>query len=366
MLAALVVVVLAATFALIVVAAVHSSQLVVRSDAAGWRAAALEGRALASAAAELRWRPAVTAGSIQGEDGAGGTWRVVWAPAPATAGGAWPRLRARAETQAVSARRHQDLTLELRTEPWAAGVTCAGDADVTAELTVSGSGVYVGGCLRGRENVLFTADAGLVTGDGRPADGVYGHAFPSAAVHGGAGIFARGAEIHESGASTAFPDDTDRHEGVAVAPGWLQGPSPEFLAAAREAALTSGPWCRDDRLRLDLAPPAAAGVGNGGHCLLAAGADEVVIEGAAAPAAGRLLVVVRGDAVVGAPGETVVLTGGLVVLGRLTVRGRLDLTGHLHAGALDISAPVRIVVPGDWRHRSLAGATVVTVVEREG
>jgi hypothetical protein len=366
MLAALVVIVLAATFALIVVAAVHSSQLVVRSDAAGWRAAKLEGRALARAASEWRRRPAVTAGSIQGQDGAGGTWQVVWAPAPAAAGGVWPRLRARVETQAASARRHQDLTLELRTEPWAAGVTCEGDADVTAELVVSGSGVYIGGCLRGRENVLFTADAGLVTGDGRPADGVHGGAFPAAAVHGGAGIFARGAEIHEAGASTAFPDDTDRHEGVAVVPEWLQGPSPEYLAAAREEALMTGPWYSDDRLRLDQVTPAAAGAGDGGRCLLAAGADEVVIEGAAPPAAGRLLVVVLGDAVVGAPGETVSLTGGLVVLGRLTVRGGLHLTGHLHAGALDVAAPVRILVPGDWRHRPLAGAAAVTVVEREG
>jgi hypothetical protein len=366
MLAALVVIVLAATFALIVVAAVHSSQLVARSDAAGWRATALEGRALAGVASELRWRPGSGAGSVEGEDGATGAWRAAWEPSPATSGGAGPRLLARVETQAGAARRHQDLTFELRAEPWSAGVTCEGDADVTAEFTVSGSGVYAGGCLRGREHVVFTMDAGLATGDGRPADGVYGDAFPAAAVHGGAGVFASGAEIHEAGASAGFSDDTDRHQGVAAAREWLQGPSPEFIAAAREAALTSGPWYADGRLRLDQVAPPAEGVGDGGRCLLAAGEDEVVIEGVASPHAGRLLVVVTGDAVVGAPGETVVLSGGLVVLGRLTVRGGLELTGPLHVGALDVAAPVSILVPADWRERPLAGAAAPTVVEREG
>ena len=211
-LAALVVIVLAATFALIVVAAVHSSQLVERSDAAGWRAAALEGRALASVASELRWHPASVARSVEGEDGSGRTWRAAWAPAPA--GAAWPRLRAQLETRAGMALRRADLTLELRAEPWAAGVTCVGDVDISDELTVSGSGVYVGGCLRGREHVVFTADADLATGEARPADGVHGDTFPVAAVHGGAGIFARGAEIHDAGVSAEFPADTDRHQGV--------------------------------------------------------------------------------------------------------------------------------------------------------
>ena len=131
-------------------------------------------------------------------------------------------------------------------------------------------------------------------------------------------------------------------------------------------ALTSGDWYRDGRLRLDEVPPPAEGADEGGRCLLPAHADEVVIEGVAAPGAGRLLVIVRGDAVIGSPGETVVLNGGLVVLGRLTVRGALDLTGSLHAGALDVAAPVRILVSADWRHHPLAGAAVPTVVEREG
>jgi hypothetical protein len=364
MLAALVVIVLAATFALVVVAAVHSSQIVVRSDAAGWRASALEGRALASVASQLRWRPVVAAGNADGEDGDSSTWRASWAPAPA--GAAWPRLRMQLETRAGAARRRAQVTVELRAEPWAAGVTCEGDADIRDVLAVSGSGVYVGGVLRGREYVTFTPDSGQVTAEGRPADGVYGEAFPAAAVHGGAGIFARGVEIHETSIAAEFPDDTDRHQGAALASEWLLRPTPEFHAAAEETAVTSGDWYRDGRLRLDEVPPHGAVFDEGGRCLLPAHVDEVVIEGAAPPGAGRLLVIVRGDAALGVPGETVVLTGGLVVLGRLTVRGALDLRGSLHAGALDVAAPVRILVPADWRHGLLSGAAVPTVVEREG
>jgi hypothetical protein len=185
-------------------------------------------------------------------------------------------------------------------------------------------------------------------------------------VHGGVGIFARGAEIHEAGVPAEFPDDTDRHHGMAAPADWMQGPSPAFLAAAGEAALTSGDWYRDGVLRLDEVPAPADGEGDGGRCLLAANADEVVIQGTPPPHAGRLLVVVRGDAVIGAPGETVVLDGGLVVLGKLTVRGGLELTGPLHAGVLDVAAPVRILVPADWRQRPLSGAAGPVVVEREG
>lgn len=363
MLAALVVMVLAATFALVVVAAVNGAQLVGRSDAAAWRSSVLEGRALASAASELRWHPAVTAGSIEGEDGAaGGAWRATWSPAPTVAGIEWLRLRAQVQAEAGMARRRGEVALELRAEPWATGVTCEGDADVAAELVVSGSGVYVGGCLRGRENVRFTADAGIVTSDGLPADGVRSDVFPAAAVHGGVGIYARGVEIHEAGASAEFADDTDRHAGPTVLPEWLEGPSAAFLRVGAEAQ-PLGPWYQDARLRLDEIPPPAADVGSGGRCIVLPAVDEVVLEGSLSPAAGRLLVVVRGDAVVGQPGASVELDGGLVVLGRLRVRGELALSGPLHARALSVEAPTRVAVLPGWRLRPLAGASVPTVVE---
>lgn len=363
MLAALLIMVLAATFALAVVAAVQGLHTVERADAGGRRAAVLEGRALEAAAHTLRWDPAAATGSAAGHDAAGDSWQVGWAPAPPVAGDEWSRLRVAVATRAGRSQVARELTLELRAEPWAAGVTCVDDAEVSAELAVSGSGVYVGGCLRGRENVRFVPDVGPPAPGGRPADRVRSALFPAAAVHGGVGIYARGAEIHAAGASAEFPDDSDRHEGSPVEPEWLRAPGAEFLAAAALGAVPAAPWVRDGRLRLDEIPPAPPGAA-AGRCLLLAGADEFVIEGAAPPVAGRLLLVVDGDAVVGQPGAPAELAGGLVVLGRLTVRGGLDLAGSLHARSLTVAAPTRVVISVNWRRLQLPGATVPVVVER--
>ena len=365
MLAALLIIVLSATFALIVVAGVHSRQLVDRADASAWRAAALEERGLADVARALRWRPSLMSGSVAGgDDGTGGTWQVTWGPEPPATTSVWPRVRARLTTAAGRARWHEDLMLELRTEPWAMGVTCREDADVERELVVSGSGVYVGGCLRGRENVGFSDDTGAVTAAGLPADGVRGDVFTVAAVHAGPGVFARGAEIHDAPDPVDYPDDSDRHSGAQFAAAWLEGPSAEFLLAAGAAATPLGPWFSDGRLRLTEVPPASGADAVEGRCLVLPSVDEVVIEGSPSPAAGRLLVVVRGDAVVGGPGEAVELTGGLVVCGHLTVRGDFTLRGSLHAGSLRIAAKTLVSVPSDWRERPMAGAARPTLAER--
>ena len=367
MLAALLVIVLSATFALVVVAGVHSRQLVDRADASAWRAAALEQRGLADVARALRWRPSLQSGSAGGaDDGAGGTWQVTWASEPPTTTSVWPRIRARLTTAAGRARWHDDLMLELRTEPWATGVTCWEDAAVERELVVSGSGVYVGGCLRGRENVRFGDDNGAVTPTGLPADGVHGDVFSVAAVHAGPGVFARGVEIHDDPGPVDYPDDSDRHSGAQFPAGWLGAPSAEFLLAAAAAATPLGSWFGDGRLRLAELPPASGTDAVEGRCIVLPAVDEVAIEGSPSPAAGRLLVVVRGDAVVGGPGETVELAGGLVVCGHLTVRGSFTLRGSLHAGSLRIAGDTLVSVPSDWRERPLPGAVRPTLVERGG
>ena len=88
MLAALLIMVLAATFALIVVGAVHSLQVVERSDAAGRRAEAAAGKAVAATTAALRWRPGAWSGTIEGQDPSSReSWQATWAPAPPVAGG---------------------------------------------------------------------------------------------------------------------------------------------------------------------------------------------------------------------------------------------------------------------------------------
>lgn len=365
--AALLVMVLAATFALVVVGAVHSLQVVERSDAAAWRAEAVAGQALAAVTGTLRWRPAAASGSIEAEDSSPReSWRASWTPAPPVAGGVWPRLRLQVSAATGGARRRDELTMELRAEPWAAGVTCGADAEVRAPLQVSGSGVYVGGCLRGRENVAFIRGAGSLTPAGDPVDGVHGDVFPAAAVHGGAGIFAEGAEIHEAPGSGRYPLDTDLHAGRPAADEWLAPPPAEFSAAAAEAAAPPGAALSGARLNLDeLRAPAGADA-DGGACIVLPPLDEVTVDGSLPPQAGRVLLVVRGDAVLGEPGESVTFTGALVVSGRLRVRGGLFLAGSLHAGRLTIDAPTRIEVSPDWRLRPLAGAAVPTILEHGG
>jgi hypothetical protein len=363
MLAALLVTVLAATFTLVVVGAVHSLQVVERSDAAAWRAETQAGRALAAVTAALRWRPATVSGSVAGDAGVRQSWEASWARVRSVEGDAWPRLRVDLLAAAGGSRRHDELTMQLRAEPWAAGVTCSGDADVEAPLVVSGSGVYVGGCLRGREHVDFAPGDGPATPTGEPADGVHGDVFAAAAVHCGAGVFASGVEIHEAAVGDPYPFDTDFHAGEAIPEEWVEPPSGEFLLAAAavatpvEGALTGG------RLLLDaISVPVGADAG-GGSCIVPPAIDEVTIEGSASPETGRLLVVVRGDAIVGQPGEAVSFSGCLVVLGHLHVRGSLFLEGSLHAGSLSIGAPVRVTLAAEWRDRPVAGGCRPTLVE---
>jgi hypothetical protein len=362
MLAALVVMVLAATFALVVVGAVHGLQLVERADASGWRAGAAEARALAEASRALRWHGPLTGGSASGGE-RGTEWAVTWEPALPIAGQLWPRELVRVVTSCGSASSRAPAVLDLRTEPWAMGVTCTGDADIGAPFTVSGSGVYVGGCLRGREYVSFGDAAGTGTSAAVAPDTVRGDVYPNAAVHGGPGIFAAGVEVHDTSVASQYPGDTDEHAGLAVDRVWVGGPSAEFLLAAQAEATPPGPAFADGLLLLAEFPPASGLATVEGRCVLLPDVDTVAIEGTPPAGAGRLLLVVRGDAVLGRPGVTTALSGGLVVCGHLEIRGPLALGGTLHAGSLDVEAPVDVVISSDWRANPLAGATVPTIAE---
>lgn len=365
MLAALVVMVLAATFALVVVGAVHGLQVVEGADASGWRSGAAEARALAEVTRALRWHAALAGGSASGGE-RGTDWAGSWEPALPVAGQVWPRELVQVRTSSGSATSRDDAVLELRAEPWAMGVTCSGDAEIHAPLTVSGSGVYLGGCLRGRENVSFEDAAGSGSAAAMALDRVRGETYASAAVHGGAAIFAVGVEVHDPTATGQFPGDTDEHAGLAVDPAWVKGPSAEFLLAAQAEATPPGPALVDGLLRLDQLSPASGQAAVGGLCILLPGLDSIAIEGTPSPGAGRVLLVVQGDAVLGRPGVTTALSGGLIVCGHLEIRGPLELEGMLHAGSLDVEAPARVVVAADWRASPLAGATMPTLAEYGG
>ena len=362
MLAALVVMVLAATFALVVVGAVHSLQMVEGADASGWRAGAAEARALAEVTRALRWHASLAGGSAGGGD-VGTDWAASWEPAPPLAGQLWPRELVRVGTSSGSATSRDDALLDLRSEPWAMGVTCTGDADIDASLTVSGSGVYLGGCLRGRENVSFGDAARSGTSAAGALDGVRGDVYPSAAVHGGPGIFAGGVEVHDPSPTGSFSGDTDGHVGLPVDSAWVGGPSAEFLLAAQSEATPPGPALDEGLLRLDWLSPATGQASAGGRCVLLPDLDAVVIEGTPSAGVGRLLLVVQGDAVLGRPGVSTALSGGLVVCGHLEIRGPLALEGTLHAGSLEVEAPVSVVVAPDWRACPLVGAMVPALAE---
>ena len=183
-------------------------------------------------------------------------------------------------------------------------------------------------------------------------------------MHGGAGIFALGAEIHEAPDAAAYALRTPTGtQGCRSRRTGCAGPSAEFLLAASAAAVSAGPAWTDATLHLDQIGAATGRRGDHGSLHPAAPVDEVTLVGALEPAAGRLLIIVPGDATVGSPGETTLLSGGLVVRGHLRVRGELLLEGSLHAGSIAIDAPTRVVVHADWRDRPLAGAAVMTIVE---
>lgn len=363
LLAALLLVVLAATFALVVVGAVHALQVVQAADSEAGCAATLEAEGVADVVGHLRWAPLQMTGSLSGADpGRREQWTADWEAASPADTSPWPRRRLRVVASASCARRTCTATIELRTEEWAVGVSCEHDAEIDAPLSITGAGLYVGGALRGREQVAFVPGDAGVTADGRPVDGARGEGSLVAAAHSGAGIFAAGAEIHEA-ETTWFPDDGDQHAGVAAPAFWVAGPSPEVLAAVTGEGQSPGAAWAAGTLRLDAVSPADPSQALSGRCLVVPSGDEATIEGSAPADAGPLLVVVPGDAVIGQPGERVVLHGGLVVCGRLRVRGDLILDGPLHAGSLIVSADTLVTVPADWRDRPLPGAAKPVVVE---
>ena len=363
LLTALVVMVLAATFALALVGAVHALQLVQSADADAGRASRLEAAAAAEVLGRLRWAPLQASGSLAGSDSAlHEEWTAEWETPALPAASPWLPRRVRVAAAAGRSRRAGWANVELRIEEWAVGVSCEHDADIAARLTVSGSGLYVGGCVRGRESVSFGAGDAGVTADGRPLDGARSGDCLVAAAHAGAGIFASGIEVHDPPVA-AYADDGDPHAGAAPPAAWTAGPSPEFLAAAESHGTPAGDAVRDGSLHLDAIVAATPSELVAGRCVMLAGSEEVTIEGVAGDDVGPLLIIVPGDAVIGQPGAPVALRGALVVCGRLRVRSEFELLGSLHAESLEVDAPVSVTVPLGWRDRPLPGAAKPVVVE---
>src|SRR5674476_1053492 len=197
-----------------------------------------------------------------------------------------------------------------------------------APLRVTGSGLYCGGCLRGREWLeLGSLDA---------ADGVHGDVWPQAGLHALGGVWSAGEEIHagpEAGAE--YPYDTDMHTGDNEVSRFVAPPEASLLIALRDAAVAPGAALHDgvlDLARLPLSRPLGSGAGSGedGYVVVATAAEgaELRLVGARPPGACPIVLVVQGAAALGEPGVPTAFGGALLVLGSLRVCGPSALSGH--------------------------------------
>jgi len=353
LLAALVVTALAAVFAATGVAAVLARQHVSAADRRGARAAALERRALAVACLQARRGSWASGGSIAGGPGGDERWRVTWSPISGQAASAWPRFDVGVEAVSGVARRSLEAVVELRREAFACGQVVAGDAEFAAPAIVSGSGLYCGGSVRGREWVSFSS------ADGVPdTDGVHGDVWPSQGVHALGGIWARGVESHDG--SVAFPEDTDTHTAGNVVWRAVSSPTPDWMETIGDWADDPGGALDAGVLRLDRVPAARSEGAGRPPCAgfvfwLPAGDPPVRVAGVRPPGWCPVLVVSGADLILGDPSTDTSYAGAAVALGRVDVDGSTSLEGSLYAGSLMVAASFTLTVPPTWRVRPLVG-----------
>jgi len=370
LLAALVVTALAAVFAAAAVAAVSARQSIVGADVANVRAQAAARQGLARACLELRRHPAALEGLLSSSAVSADevAWRVSWVAAGSGAGAPWPAAAVQVEGSCGAARRILSAVLQLRAEPVPQGLVAAADVELQAPLLVSGSGLYSGGCLRGRE--WLELEGGTI-----PAgDGVHGDVWPLAGVHALGGVWSAGEEIHAGPqAGWEYPHDTDMHTGDNGVSPLVAPPDASLLVALRDAAVAPGAALQDgvlDLARLPLSRPLGAGGGPGddGYVVVATPAQdaELRLVGTRPLGACPVVLVVQGAAALGEPGVPTTFNGALLVLGSLHVCGPSTLRGHLFARDLLVSAPLSLEIAGDWRTRPLAGLASPVLISLDG
>lgn len=316
--------------------------------------------ALHDACYALRWAPnAITGCETEADDR--GAWSAEWIPAASSS--PFNRVTLRVTSRLSGAASALEALVELRPESFAAGVVVNGDADFDHDATISGSGLYAGGDLRGRERLSFIGQNGSVA-----LDGVHGDTWPLAAVHALGEITAAGGEIHFTGESASWPLDTDVHTGERDALGFSRKPDPLLLAALREHASSTGDALAQNVLDLSLLPPDPPDDARAdalGYVVFVTprNGEPLHIIGTRPPGSCRIALVVAGDATVGDAAATPVTTSGaIVVTGRLTVCESTTLHGHLYAGALDVAGQLDVSVPDDWPSALLPGLTAPTIV----
>jgi hypothetical protein len=238
---------------------------------------------------------------------------------------------------------------------------------------VAGSGLYSGGCLRGREWLEFR---GLAPGGAAtpPADEAHAAIWQQAGVHALGGVWSGGEEIHSGAeASAVYPYDTDMHAGDNEVGSFVVPPAVSLVIALRDAAIAPGEALHDgvldlSQLPLSRPPSAGAGPGDDGYVVALTPAEgaELRLVGARPSGACPIVLLVQGPATLGEPGGASAFDGALLVLGRLSVCGPSVLSGHLFAGDLLVSAPLTVELASDWRTRPLAGLASPVLESRDG
>jgi len=375
LLAALVVTALAAVFAAAAVAAVSARQSIVSADVANIRAQAGAKQALARVCLELRRHPAALEGELSSSGVAAGdaTWQASWVAADGGAGMLWPAAAVQVEGSCGDARKGLSAVLQLRAELVPQGLVAAGDVELQAPLRVTGSGLYCGGCLRGRE-WLELGSLDPAGGATPPGDSVHGDVWPQAGLHALGGVWSAGEEIHAGPeAGGKYPYDTDMHTGDNEVSRFVAPPDASLLIALRDDAVAPGEALHDgalDLARLPLSRPLGSGAGSGedGYVVVASAAEgeELRLTGARPPGACPIVLVVQGAAAMGEPGVPTAFDGALLVLGSLRVCGPSVLEGHLFARDLLVSAPLSLDLASDWRTRQLAGLVSPGLVSFDG
>ena len=368
LLAALVVTALAAVFAAAAVAAVTARQNIVGADVAKARAQTAAREALSCVCVELRRHPAALDGELASPvvPTHDATWHASWVAVSAGAGTEWPATTVAVEGSSGDARQRLSAVLQLRAEPVPQGLVAAGDMDLQAPLRVTGSGIYCGGCVRGREWVEF--------GSLEAADGVHGDVWPQAGVHALGGVWSAGKEIHngpEAGAQ--YVRDTDTHTAGNDVARLVTAPDASLLISLRDASVAPGEALQDgvlDLARLPLTRPLSAGVGrrDDGYVVVATAAEgaELRIVGMRPAGACPVVLVVQGSAALGEPGTSTAFAGALLVLGSLRVSGASVVAGHLLASDVLVSAPLTLELADDWRLRPLTGLVSPLLLSLDG
>jgi len=368
MLVVLVVVALTASVTATSIAAVGAHQNVAAADVSAMAAGAALQDALSTVCEQLRWAPGVRFGNSYAPYPPVGHWTATWRPGDVAPSG-FDTITLNASSMVGPSRGALGAAVEMRAERCAQGVVIAGDVEMHAPMRVIGSGLYSGGCFRGRQWLSFGVE-GVATA---ARDGVHPDLWSLAAVHALGGIWADGEEIHSPESVppiSQWAGDSDTHTGEDWPAEFLSPPEPGLLCALSEHAVTPGDALANGVLDISLLPlcdplRSTATTAPEGYIVLVRpqGEAALLIVGRRPADACPITLVIAGDAIVGQHGSSqTVGLGALIVTGRLEIQGPAHRVGHIYAGKLTVMAPTVIEVPSDWRTHPLPGLATPVIV----